>query len=86
MAKKEQNVHLQIISDIRKKNFKPVYFLMGDEPYYIDLITDTIIDNALDDADRDFNQTIVYGADVEISTVINAASFTMTNCLEAIIG
>ena len=73
MAKKEQNVHLQIISDIRKKNFKPVYFLMGDEPYYIDLITDTIIDNALDDADRDFNQTIVYGADVEISTVINAA-------------
>ena len=35
---------------------------MGDEPYYIDLITDTIIDNALDDADRDFNQTIVYGA------------------------
>ena len=48
MAKKEQNVHLQIISDIRKKNFKPVYFLMGDEPYYIDLITDTIIDNALD--------------------------------------
>ena len=73
MEKKEQNGHLQIISDIRKKNFKPVYFLMGDEPYYIDLITDTIIDNALDDADRDFNQTIVYGADVEISTVINAA-------------
>lgn len=73
MAKKEQNIHLQIISDIKKKNFKPVYFLMGDEPYYIDLITDSIIDNALDDADRDFNQTIVYGADVEASTVINAA-------------
>ncbi|WP_455498828.1 DNA polymerase III subunit delta [Coprobacter sp.] len=73
MAKKEQNSHLQIISDIRKKNFKPVYFLMGDESYYIDLITDTIIDNALDDVDRDFNQTIVYGADVEISAVINAA-------------
>ena len=46
MAKKEQNIHLQIISDIKKKNFKPVYFLMGDEPYYIDIITDSIKDNA----------------------------------------
>ena len=73
MAKKEQNSHLQIISDIKKKNFKPVYFLMGDESYYIDLITEAIIDNALDDADRDFNQTIVYGADVEMPAVINAA-------------
>lgn len=73
MAKKEQNSHLQIISDIKKKNFRPVYFLMGDESYYIDLITDAIIDNALDDADRDFNQTIVYGADVEMPSVINAA-------------
>ena len=73
MAKKESNQYLQIISDIEKKNFKPVYFLMGTEPYYIDLITDAIIENALDEPDRDFNQTIVYGSDVDTATVINAA-------------
>ena len=73
MAKKESNQHLQIISDIQQKNFKPVYFLMGPEPYYIDLITNIIIENALDEADRDFNQTIVYGSDVNMVSVINAA-------------
>ncbi|MCP9612108.1 DNA polymerase III subunit delta [Coprobacter tertius] len=74
MAKKEVDRHLQIISDIRKKNFKPIYLLMGSEPYFIDMITDEIIANALEDADRDFNQTIVYGADVsDISVIINAA-------------
>ena len=73
MAKKESNQHLQIISDIQQKKFKPVYFLMGPEPYYIDLITNTIIENALDEADRDFNQTIVYGSDVNMTSVINAA-------------
>ena len=73
MAKKESNQHLQIISDIQQKKFKPVYFLMGLEPYYIDLITNTIIENALDEADRDFNQTIVYGSDVNMASVINAA-------------
>ena len=73
MAKKESNQHLQIISDIQQKKFKPVYFLMGPEPYYIDLITNTIIENALDEADRDFNQTIVYGSDVNMASVINAA-------------
>ena len=46
---------------------------MGPEPYYIDLITNTIIENALDEADRDFNQTIVYGSDVNMASVINAA-------------
>ena len=46
---------------------------MGLVPYYIDLITNTIIENALDEADRDFNQTIVYGSDVNMASVINAA-------------
>lgn len=73
MAKKGSNTYLEIISDIKKKNFKPVYFLMGEESYYIDLITDSIIDNALDETERDFNQTIVYGIDVDIPTIINAA-------------
>ena len=63
MAQKETSAHIPIIADIRRKAFKPVYLLMGEEPYYIDLITEEIIRHALKDEDRDFNQTIVYGAD-----------------------
>ena len=58
MAKKDDNSHLKILQDIRNKTFAPVYFLMGDEPYYIDLICDTIVANALSESERDFNQTI----------------------------
>lgn len=74
MAKKDDNSHLKILQDIRNKTFAPVYFLMGDEPYYIDLICDTIVANALSESERDFNQTILYGADIEdFGIVINTA-------------
>lgn len=74
MAKKDDNSHLKILQDIRNKTFTPVYFLMGDEPYYIDLICDTIVANALSESERDFNQTILYGADIEdFGIVINTA-------------
>lgn len=73
MAKKEEQQYIQILGEIRKRNFRPVYFLMGDESYYIDLITDTIIELALDESERDFNQTIVYGGDTTMGAVINAA-------------
>lgn len=74
MAKKESNQHIAILQDIRKKIFKPVYLLMGDESYYIDLICDAIIENALKENERDFNQTILYGADVDdFAIVVNAA-------------
>lgn len=74
MAKKDSNLYLEILKDIRNKNFKPVYFLMGEESYFIDLITDAIIENALTDDERDFNQTIMYGSDVDnYGTVVNAA-------------
>ena len=65
--------YLQIISDIKKGEFKPIYLLMGDESYYIDSITDLIIENALDESERDFNQTILYGLDAEVSSLINIA-------------
>ena len=55
MAQKETSAHIPIIADIRRKAFKPVYLLMGEEPYYIDLITEEIIRHALKDEDRDFN-------------------------------
>lgn len=74
MAKKDTNQHLAILQDIRNKVFNPVYLLMGEESYYIDLICETIIENALKDSERDFNQTILYGADIDdFAIVVNAA-------------
>lgn len=68
----------QIISDIRKKKFAPIYFLMGEEPYFIDMISDSIEEEALDEADRAFNQIVVYGRDVDVETVASQArSFPM---------
>lgn len=64
---------LQIINNIKKGELLPVYLLMGDESYYIDSITDAIVENALDDSERDFNQTILYGLDAELSSLINLA-------------
>lgn len=73
MAKKDYSSFEQIFTDLRKKAYSPVYFLMGEEPYYIDLISDFIQNNVLGEAEKEFDQTILYGKDVEISTVINAA-------------
>lgn len=74
MAKKESNQHITLLQDIRNKVFKPIYLLMGDESYYIDMICDAIIENALKEEERDFNQTILYGADIDdFAVVVNAA-------------
>ena len=68
----------QILSEIHKKNFAPVYFLTGEEPYFIDMISDTIENEALDEADRAFNQIVLYGRDVDVETIANhARSFPM---------
>ena len=68
----------QILSEIHKKQFAPVYFLTGEEPYFIDMIADTIENEALDEADRAFNQIVVYGRDVDVETIANhARSFPM---------
>ncbi len=68
----------QILSEIHKKQFAPVYFLTGEEPYFIDMISDTIENEALDEADRAFNQIVLYGRDVDVETIANhARSFPM---------
>ena len=68
----------QILSEIHKKQFAPVYFLTGDEPYFIDMISDTIENEALDEADRAFNQIVLYGRDVDVEIIANhARSFPM---------
>ena len=63
----------QILLDLKRKIYKPVYFLCGEEPHYIDVISDYIENNVLDEADREFNQTVVYGKDVDLGTIISYA-------------
>ncbi len=62
-----------VIDDLKCKNYKPVYFLMGDEPFYIDVIRDYIEKNVLSDAEKSFNQDVVYGSDTTTRDVINLA-------------
>ncbi|QTD38277.1 DNA polymerase III subunit delta [Polaribacter batillariae] len=62
-----------IVSDIKKGNLKPIYFLMGEEPYYIDKISDFIEDTVLDEAEKGFNQQVMYGRDATIEDVVSAA-------------
>lgn len=63
----------QITRDIRSKNFAPVYFLHGEEPYFIDQISDLIEDTALDESEKAFDQTIVYGRDVNMASLLMLA-------------
>ena len=72
MAKQEYTYE-GIIRELQAKQYRPVYYLMGDEAFYIDKIADYIIDNVLTDTEKEFNQTILYGADVDAATIINAA-------------
>lgn len=62
-----------IMRDLKSGKYAPVYILMGDESYYIDRITDYIAENVLDPDDRDFNQTVVFGADTTAAQVVDMA-------------
>jgi DNA polymerase III subunit delta len=62
-----------IMSDLKKKAYRPVYFLMGDEPYFIDIISDYIEQHVLDESEKEFNQSVLYGRDVTAADVIGAA-------------
>ena len=62
-----------IMHDIKERKFAPVYYLMGDEPYYIDKITDYIADTVLRPEERDFNQTVMFGSDVTAAQIADAA-------------
>jgi DNA polymerase III subunit delta len=63
----------QIMQDLKNKIYKPIYFLMGDETYFIDKITNYISDNVLPEAEKSFNQSVLYGKDTDIPTIINTA-------------
>lgn len=63
----------RIIKDIKAKNYQPIYFLMGDEAFFIDVISDYIQNNVLEEHERDFNQTIVYGKDTNVADIVSMA-------------
>lgn len=62
-----------IMSELRSGVYHPVYYLMGEEGYFTDRITDYIIENSLTEVERDFNLTLFYGLETDINTVINTA-------------
>lgn len=64
---------VKIVNEIKQGNIKPVYFLMGEEPYYIDRLTEYIEGNILTDEEKGFNQMVLYGKDVSIEDVISNA-------------
>ena len=65
--------HQQIIREIKAGKFEPIYVLHGDEPFFIEDITQTLKKRVVDEASKDFNETILYGRDVELSEVLAAA-------------
>lgn len=68
----------QLAADIKSRKLKPIYFLMGDEPYYIDKLSDFIQENVLAEEERGFNQMVLYGRDVSIDDIVgNAKRFPM---------
>ena len=63
----------EIVRDLKNRVYKPVYYLMGEETYYIDKISDYISDTVLTDEEKEFNLTVMYGGDVDVATIVNAA-------------
>jgi len=69
---------IKIINDIKQGNIKPIYFLMGEEPYYIDKLTEYIENNILTEEEKGFNQMVLYGKDVTIEDIVaNAKRYPM---------
>ena len=76
MARQKEDIAAlsrRLVEDARAGVFQPVYVLMGDEPYYPDLVCQAILDNCVDEFGKDFNETVCYGADVTAEQVVTAA-------------
>ena len=64
---------VKIINDIKNGQIKPIYFLMGEEPYYIDKLTEYIEDHVLSEDEKGFNQMVLYGRDVTVEDIVGQA-------------
>ena len=63
----------EIVRDLKNRIYKPVYYLMGEESYYIDKISEYISQTVLTEEEKEFNQTVMYGSDIDVATIINTA-------------
>lgn len=78
--------HNQIIRDIQLKKLSPIYFLSGEEPFFIDLIAESIENDILDESEKGFGLTIAYGRDSELKNILNMAKgFPMMGSYQVII-
>ncbi len=76
----------KVLAELKKSVFHPIYFLQGEESYYIDKISDYIEEHALEDAQKGFNQVVLYGKDVDVKTVLaNAKRFPMMSDRQVVI-
>lgn len=74
VGKQTQDItYEEIVRRVRAKEYSPVYYLMGEESYYIDKISDYIVDSVLAPEERDFNLTILYGSNTSMAAVVDAA-------------
>ena len=62
-----------ILADLKNKTYSTVYFLEGEEPYYIDVVSDYILEHVLTEGEKSFNQTLLYGKDITLDTILTAA-------------
>ena len=86
MAAKQGITCEEVLKELKNKQYCPVYYLMGEEDYYIDLIADYIADHVLTEMEKEFNLTVVYGADTDISAIINAAKrYPMMSAYQVVI-
>ena len=76
----------QLVTDIKNGQIKPIYFLMGEEPYYIDKISDFIEDTVLSEDEKGFNQVVLYGRDITIDDIVeNAKRYPMMSERQVVI-
>jgi DNA polymerase III subunit delta len=75
-----------VLKDLKINKYAPVYFLQGEEPFYIDQIADLIEKKCLNESEKSFNQTILYGKDVNVNTILqNARRFPMMSERQVVI-
>ena len=74
-----------VLKDLKANKIAPIYFLQGDEPYFIDLISDYIEKNAIPEFERGFNQLVLYGKEASVSTILShARKFPMMAYLQLV--
>ena len=63
----------KILGEIKSRSFRPVYFLEGEEPYFIDKIAKKLEETVLTEAEKSFNYQVVYGRDSDVHDIISSA-------------